>query len=327
MASALKTIQTRRSFTYSYYFAAPVDSKPFLFLAHGFPGNHRAWRYQIEFFKSRGYGLVVPDMLGYGNSSKPTDPVAYIGSGLAGDMLDILDKEGIQQVILIAHDWGSRAASRFMNFHPERVSAAAFLCVGYQPPYAKGADWISMSPVLAQLAGYDIIGYMRWFAGEEAARVIDGERRYESLINMCHPEKPELWMESFCATDGARNWILENTRTDLPPYMSQEDFEYKVQLLREGGIAAPFCWYKVLVTAESAEDDEKVLNVKATQPILFIGFNKDVVARPEFARAVHQDTEKVVGKVTDREVAADHWGMESHPQEVNNYILEWLNEL
>lgn len=52
-----------------------------------------------------GYGLIVPDLLGYGGTDKPTDLESYVGSGHAQDIIDILDKEGIDKVIGVGHDW------------------------------------------------------------------------------------------------------------------------------------------------------------------------------------------------------------------------------
>jgi len=58
----------------------------------------------VTFFRGKGYGLIVPDMLGYGGTSKPTNP-AFYSNGLARDLVDILDAEGIKQAIFIGHDW------------------------------------------------------------------------------------------------------------------------------------------------------------------------------------------------------------------------------
>jgi pimeloyl-ACP methyl ester carboxylesterase len=59
----------------------------------------------VPFFEQLGYGLVVPELLGYGGTDKPTDPKFYIGSGHAQDIVDIFDAEGVNQVIAIGHDW------------------------------------------------------------------------------------------------------------------------------------------------------------------------------------------------------------------------------
>lgn len=103
--SRYKKVKTRRGFTYSYYVSPPATGKPVLFFAHGFPANSSLWRKQVAFFEPLGYGLLVPDLLGYGGTDKPTDPKLYVGSGHANDIADILDAEGLEQVIAIGHDW------------------------------------------------------------------------------------------------------------------------------------------------------------------------------------------------------------------------------
>jgi soluble epoxide hydrolase / lipid-phosphate phosphatase len=102
-----KTFTTSRSITYNYYFSPPPQSstKPYLLFLHGFPSTSNDWRRQIPFFKSLGYGLIAPDMLGYGGTSIPTDPMEYRGSLMAKDLIELLDKEGVEKAVSIGHDW------------------------------------------------------------------------------------------------------------------------------------------------------------------------------------------------------------------------------
>ena len=44
-------------------------------------------------------------MLGYGGTSKPTDPVAYKPSLIVRDLIDILDAEKVDKAVFIGHDW------------------------------------------------------------------------------------------------------------------------------------------------------------------------------------------------------------------------------
>ncbi|KAG5650461.1 hypothetical protein H0H81_012172 [Sphagnurus paluster] len=104
-SSLYKSVTTRRGLQYSYYSSAPSGDKPVLVFAHGFLVTSYAWRYQVEFFKASGYGLIVPDLLGVGKSDKPTDPVQYRMSLIVQDFLDILDAEKVANAILIGHVW------------------------------------------------------------------------------------------------------------------------------------------------------------------------------------------------------------------------------
>ncbi|KAG6876314.1 hypothetical protein C0992_000105 [Termitomyces sp. T32_za158] len=100
-----KSVLTRRSLKYNYYFSAPTAGKPVLLFVHGFPSTSYDWRYQVNFFKDKGYGLIVPDMLGYGGTDKPVDAADYRLSLIAQDLLDILDAEKVDKPIAVGHDW------------------------------------------------------------------------------------------------------------------------------------------------------------------------------------------------------------------------------
>lgn len=63
------------------------------------------WRNQIPYFLSLGYGILAPDLLGYGGTSKPLDINAYVGKSMAAEITAILDHEGVDgDVVGIAHD-------------------------------------------------------------------------------------------------------------------------------------------------------------------------------------------------------------------------------
>ncbi|KAF7349403.1 Esterase/Lipase [Mycena sanguinolenta] len=142
--SNYKQIKTMRGFTYSYYYSAPAPGKPALFFAHGFPSVSFLWRKQVAFFQPLGYGIIVPDQLGYGGTDKPTDPKLYVGRGLAEDMRDILDVEAVAIVIAIGHDTGSSLVSRMLHYIPQRISTVIFCDLGYLPA-EPGINFISHS--------------------------------------------------------------------------------------------------------------------------------------------------------------------------------------
>jgi soluble epoxide hydrolase / lipid-phosphate phosphatase len=100
-----KSITTTRGLTYSYYFAAAKESKPTLLFCHGFPSSAKDWYHIATFLEGKGYGVIVPDMLGYGGTSKPTDTNDYVYSKMSKDMVDILEAENIHKAIAVGHDW------------------------------------------------------------------------------------------------------------------------------------------------------------------------------------------------------------------------------
>lgn len=51
-----------------------------------------------------GYGLIIPDLLGYGGTSKPLNPADYSPSLIAKDLIDLLEVQHIDKAIAIGHD-------------------------------------------------------------------------------------------------------------------------------------------------------------------------------------------------------------------------------
>ncbi|KAJ7474282.1 alpha/beta-hydrolase [Mycena latifolia] len=323
-SSFYKEVKSQRGFTYSYYFFPPAAGKPVLFFAHGFPSSSYLWREQVAFFKPLGYGLVVPDLLGYGDTDKPTDPKLYIGSGLVRDVVDIFDAEGITQVIAVGHDWGSHVVARLVNHHPSRVAACAFLAVGYSAPDAGYRDAVTQGS-MTQLTGYDNFAYRRFFVQPDAAEII--EKNIDSFLTLVYPETPEIWKSNMCVDGKTRAWVESNRMNPLPSYMTPELLEHERNALLKGGLAGPLCWYKVILEDVRASDDAALPQAAhdMTQPLLFVACTRDVICIPLFGDTNHAKYAK--GGVTRREIDGDHWVVESHAAELSVILNEWITGL
>lgn len=99
-----KTVTSDKT-TYAYVRVDARDGKPTLLFVHGYPNSSYDWRHQIEYFSQQGYGLVVPDMLGYGDTDKPVEVHKYGVRTVAQQLADILEAENLNKVIAIGHDW------------------------------------------------------------------------------------------------------------------------------------------------------------------------------------------------------------------------------
>lgn len=91
--------------TYNYVFVESRGDKPFLLFIHGYPSSSYDWRHQIHFFSDLGYGLIVPDLLGYGGTDKPQSLEAYRGKKMSEEINALLDVHKIPKVLGIGHDW------------------------------------------------------------------------------------------------------------------------------------------------------------------------------------------------------------------------------
>lgn len=107
-----------------------VGTGPAVLLLHGFPDDRHLWRYQAQALRDAGYRVIAPDLRGYGDAPRPLDPREYGVSIAVRDVIGILDTLGLQQVQLVAHDWGAAVGWRLAAEHPSRVTRYVAMSVG-----------------------------------------------------------------------------------------------------------------------------------------------------------------------------------------------------
>ncbi|HET9942779.1 MAG TPA: alpha/beta hydrolase, partial [Terriglobia bacterium] len=102
---------------------------PPLLLLHGAPQSHISWRL-IAPDLAKTYTVVVPDLRGYGNSSKPADKPdhsPYSKRAMALDQVELMKSFGFQSFRLVGHDRGGRVSHRLALDHPKAVTKMAVL--------------------------------------------------------------------------------------------------------------------------------------------------------------------------------------------------------
>src|SRR5229473_2872787 len=104
-------------------------SGPPLLLLHGYPQTHVLWR-KLAPRLAQEFTLVIPDLRGYGDSSKPpagADFAAYSKRALAQDQVETMAALGFDRFRVAGHDRGARVTHRLIRDHPERIERAALL--------------------------------------------------------------------------------------------------------------------------------------------------------------------------------------------------------
>ncbi|KAJ3580017.1 hypothetical protein NPX13_g540 [Xylaria arbuscula] len=93
---------------YHYMLAKPAE-KPVatVFLIHGWPDLGMGWRNQVPYLLSLNLQVVVPDMLGYGQTDAPDSYEEYTMKKMTGHMAEIVKQVTDQPIILGGHDWGA----------------------------------------------------------------------------------------------------------------------------------------------------------------------------------------------------------------------------
>jgi len=100
-----KQISVKGGHKYSYIFIKAKGKKPTFLLVHGFPSSVYDWRKQIADLTAAGYGVIAPDLLGYGETSHPASVEEYSRHKISASVVEILEHEGLKQVIGVGHDW------------------------------------------------------------------------------------------------------------------------------------------------------------------------------------------------------------------------------
>ncbi len=104
-------------------------SGPPLLLLHGNPLTHVMW-HKIAPRLAEQFTVVVADLRGYGDSSKPDGGENHIGysfRAMAQDQVEVMTALGFEAFDVCGHDRGGRVAHRMALDHPRRVNKVAFL--------------------------------------------------------------------------------------------------------------------------------------------------------------------------------------------------------
>ena len=100
------------------YLPTSNSDKGVVTLLHGKNFNGAYWKETAELLNSMGYGVLIPDQLGFGKSSKPLD-YQYSFEALSNNTKNLLKHLDIKSTQLIAHSMGGMLASRFALLFPD----------------------------------------------------------------------------------------------------------------------------------------------------------------------------------------------------------------
>lgn len=104
-------------------------SGPPLLLLHGYPQTHVMWR-KVAPALAENFTVVIPDLRGYGDSSKPPagdNFINYSKRALAQDQVETMAALGFERFAVAGHDRGARVTHRLLRDHGNKISRAATL--------------------------------------------------------------------------------------------------------------------------------------------------------------------------------------------------------
>ena len=102
---------------------------PALLLLHGHPQTMAMW-HRVAPGLARHFSVVMMDLRGYGDSSRPAPDAQHLAHSkreMARDALAVMQHLGVDRFDVLAHDRGARVAHRLAADHPEAVSRLLLL--------------------------------------------------------------------------------------------------------------------------------------------------------------------------------------------------------
>ncbi|KAG7418726.1 Epoxide hydrolase A [Fusarium oxysporum f. sp. raphani] len=326
-----KIYTTSRSLSYTYYDSAPgkpvAAHKPTLLFLHGFPDSAYVWKEVVYHLRTLPHRIILPDLLGFGGSSKPTDPTVFKSNAMAADLAELLVSEGVSKVIVIGHDAGSFLAQRMWLWQPQLIVGVALLNVAYMPPFTVQFDLTTANAYFEKATGLPRYAYWEFLTADDGGKVIDAH--LESFWAALHGSRQGWMRDMFCVRGAMRDFLEMDGRTELRDFAKpgkgwKEDWMKAVT--DGGGLASALSWYKV-VTDNYQYEVEKTLSPERapiTVPTLFIGCTGDEVALPEMIEENKQAG--LVPHVEIKVLDCGHWCMMEKPDDVAEALLKFLSE-
>lgn len=103
-------------------------ARPTILAIHGYPDNHHVWDGVAELLAQR-YNVVAYDVRGAGESASPASRSGYRLEQLVADIGTVIDSLGVEQVHLLAHDWGSVQSWSAVTDDTVRAKVASFTSI------------------------------------------------------------------------------------------------------------------------------------------------------------------------------------------------------
>jgi pimeloyl-ACP methyl ester carboxylesterase len=304
---------------------------PLVIFCHGWPESWYSYRHQLPAIAKAGFKAVAYDVRGYGESDKPHEIEAYSMRNMTNDVIGIIDALGYDTAITIGHDWGGPIALNTAALNEDRITATGTLSV----PFMSRGPMPTLD--LWKEIYKDRFFYQLYFQKEGIA-----EEEFESDLSralfITYTNSDGRGMK-FNFEKGQSGLVPEKTKDstflegmevfeDFPGWFSKEDLDYFVSQFEISGLRGPFNRYRAqnIDWHEIPELEGKILE----QPAFFVTGTLDPVNF--FVPSDQTLIDRIGPNYKDLLFAEElegigHWTQQEAPEEVNNFILNFLKKV
>ncbi|KAK2364987.1 epoxide hydrolase A [Trifolium repens] len=294
------------------------DGQVVLFL-HGFPELWYSWRHHIVALSSLGYRAVAPDLRGFGDTDAPSSVSSYTCFHIVGDIVALIDLLGVDQVFLVAHDWGALIGWYLCMFRPERIKAYVCLSVPLLRRHPK------IKTVDAMRAAYGDDYYIcRFQEGKMETEIAEVGTAYAVKNMLTHRQTgPPILPKGEYGTGFNPN--MPNT---LPSWLTEDDLAYFVSKFEKTGFTGGLNYYRNL--NRNWELMAPWNEVKIKVPVKFIIGELDLVyTMLNMKEYIHgggfkEDVPNLEEVIVQKGVA--HFNNQEAAEEISNHIYEFIKK-
>jgi pimeloyl-ACP methyl ester carboxylesterase len=325
---------TSKRHTTSYLSSGPPDG-PLLIFVHGWPELSFSWRHQIEFFGAAGWRVIAPDMRGYGRSSVYDSHSAYAQSEIVTDMLELLEHLGGDKAVWVGHDWGAPVVWNMGLHHADKVRAIANLCVPLG--FERGVEELikhvdrNIYPIDKYPKGqwdYQYF-YMENFELAQNEMESDPYKVVKALFRKKMGEEAD--QPVFSATIRERGgWFPPDgtppdMRIDLDVVSEEEAQEYANALTRTGFFGAN-SWYMNHERNSTYDGELSLAQRTLHMPVLFVHAENDYICYT-IKGGLAEPMREACTQLIEKSIQSGHWMAQEKPEQLNVFLLEWLEHL
>ncbi|KAL3849743.1 hypothetical protein ACJIZ3_011625 [Penstemon smallii] len=298
---------------------AEIGEGPAVLFLHGFPELWYTWRHQMLHLSARGYRAIAPDLRGYGETDAPDSASAYTAFHIVGDLVALLDALGIEQVFLVAHDWGALIAWWLCLFRSDRIKALVNMSVQFHPRCPE----VTTIQRYRELLGDDF--YMCRFQEPGEA-----EEAFASV-------KTSEVMKSFFSFRGGKPIIvpkdiglkaLFQAPAESPPWLTEEDLNYFTSNFEKTGFTGALNYYRAMDLTWELDAPWTGSQVKV--PVKFMIGDLDITYHvPGVKEYIHNGGFKKDVPGLDEVVVMEgvaHFINQEKPEEVSKHIYEYISK-
>ncbi|KAI0975991.1 Alpha/Beta hydrolase protein [Xylaria arbuscula] len=306
-------------FKYHYLLANPTG-KPVatVLLIHGWPDIGMAWRNQVPYLLSLNLQVVVPDMLGYGQTDAPDSYEEYAMKKMTGHLVELIKEVTDQPIILGGHDWGGLFVWRMAQYYPSLVRCVFSICVPYLPP---SSVRLALPDLVAKMPNFT---YQLQLASGKAEEIVaKSPERIRGFLNGLYGGTTPEGKPVFSVDVG----VLEDNIDSIgqSPLVSKEMIDFYVQEFSRHGLHGPCNWYR---TRDLNNVDEEAMAqdaFKFPMPAMLLMADKDAALPPWMA--IGQEKHFAGGLKLEHLTDCSHWAMIQQPEQVNKHIDDFIKSV